>query len=210
MRKQKKGMFIVGLLAVMMLVCTGCGQESEYTPSPVVQYFGKSVQNGSIVYFGQYEQDGNTENGLEPIAWKVINTSGDQLTLVSVDCLEIAEYDVKEDVFLESALYTWLNTEFYNTAFLGEEQALIQGEHKVLLPYGYNEVAGPAEYTLAVQMREEIGDGYVSYWKLRDTYEFKMHASDYYGETIEVPMQTKNGVSPCITVNVGLAPGIER
>ena len=98
---------------------------------------------GSKVYLGMYEQDNNTENGKEKIEWTVLAKEGDRLLLISNYALEARPYNTEStDVTWESCtLRTWLNTEFYTSAFGAEEQKLI------------------AETTVTADMNPEYGIG---------------------------------------------------
>ena len=83
---------------------------------------------GDIVYFGSYEQDNDTTNGTEPVAWYVLDKSGGEATLLAVYLLDCQPYheDWEDDItWEECTLRSWLNSDFYNTAFVGEERAVI-------------------------------------------------------------------------------------
>lgn len=83
---------------------------------------------GDIVYFGNYEQDNNTSNGKEPVAWYVLDKSGGEATLLSVYLLDNQPYheDWGNDItWEECTLRSWLNGTFYNAAFSVEEQAAV-------------------------------------------------------------------------------------
>ena len=56
-RKMKK-LLAVCLTALVCWVCAGYAEETRV---------------GDTVIFGQYEQDGNLDNGSEPIAWQVLD-----------------------------------------------------------------------------------------------------------------------------------------
>ena len=76
---------------------------------------------------GAYDQDGNTDNGAEPIDWIVIADDGDHLLLLSEKVLEQKEFN---DQYTETSwetctLRTWLNGDFYNAAFNDEEKSII-------------------------------------------------------------------------------------
>lgn len=75
----------------------------------------------------------------EPLYWEVINT-GSETLLLSKDIIDSKKYDEQEDKYVEfngglkyaspvtweeSSLRSWLNSEFYNTAFSSEEKAKI-------------------------------------------------------------------------------------
>lgn len=85
------------------------------------------VAAGQIITFGSYEQDGNTANGKEPIEWYVLEASNGEAVLLSVYLLDCQPYhETWEDITWEDCpLRSWLNSEFYNTAFSAEEQQAI-------------------------------------------------------------------------------------
>ncbi|MCI5934036.1 MAG: DUF6273 domain-containing protein [Lachnospiraceae bacterium] len=81
---------------------------------------------GDTVFFGAYEQDGNEENGLEPIEWIVLAKNGDHTLLLSEYILEERKFDGHSYHWEDSDLREWLNTDFYENAFNTEDQANIQ------------------------------------------------------------------------------------
>ena len=83
---------------------------------------------GDIITFGTYEQDNNTGNGAEPIEWLVLDNQGDRMLVISRYGLDCQPYNTtKTDVTWETCtLRSWLNGEFYNTAFNDSEKALIR------------------------------------------------------------------------------------
>lgn len=82
---------------------------------------------GDIIYFGSYEQDNDLTNGTEPIAWYVLDKADGEATLLSVYLLDHQPYHKwNMDITWEKCtLRSWLNDEFYHTAFSEEEQAAI-------------------------------------------------------------------------------------
>lgn len=82
---------------------------------------------GDIVYFGSYEQDNDVVNGTEPVQWYVLDKADKEATLLAVDLLDCQQYhEADEDITWENCtLRSWLNGEFYNTAFSKEEQTAI-------------------------------------------------------------------------------------
>lgn len=84
-------------------------------------------QPGDLISFGIYEQDNNTANGKENIEWMVLAKEGDRLLLISRYALETRPYNTQpRDVTWETCtLRSWLNQEFYASAFNEEEQKLI-------------------------------------------------------------------------------------
>ena len=77
-----------------------------------------------VVKFGRYQQDDEEKT---PIEWVVKAVDGSKAFLVSRYALETRSYNwVMEKVTWEKcALRSWLNQEFYTTAFRTEEQKLI-------------------------------------------------------------------------------------
>ena len=73
---------------------------------------------GDHVYLGSYEQDGNVENGKEPILWRVLNIDGNEMILLSEYALDVrAFHPVSQEVTWEiSEVRRWLNDEFFEEA----------------------------------------------------------------------------------------------
>ena len=83
---------------------------------------------GSIVTFGHYEQDNDTENGPEDIEWIVLDVQEGRSLLISRDILAAMEYHYKTEDYIYwkfCSLRRWLNGTFLETAFSPEEQARI-------------------------------------------------------------------------------------
>lgn len=79
------------------------------------------------VFFGAYEQDGNTSNGKEKTEWLVLDKQGDEILVISRYGLDCKPYEKHyEDVTWETCnIRKWLNEDFLNEAFSAEEQAFI-------------------------------------------------------------------------------------
>ena len=88
---------------------------------------------GDYVAFGEYEQDNNTANGAETIQWQVLDKKDGKLLLMSKYALDAQPYhEVQEEVTWETCtLRSWLNEEFYNTAFNSKEQKYIKETYVV-------------------------------------------------------------------------------
>ena len=88
-----------------------------------------SVDVGDYITFGSYEQDNNTANGPESIRWKVLAKENGKLFLVSEYGLDAKPYNEEyEDIVTweTCTLRSWLNNDFYNTAFSSSEKTKIQ------------------------------------------------------------------------------------
>ncbi len=101
--------------------------ESIATPTFSAEGLNKA-QAGDTVIFGTYEQDNVTSNGAEAIEWYVLDRKGDELLLLSKYCLDAQPYHVEQKyiTWKDCTLRSWLNSEFYNTAFSSEEQSYIK------------------------------------------------------------------------------------
>lgn len=81
-----------------------------------------------VVTFGEYEQDGNLENGPEEIRWYVISIEDSKnVLLLCKDILDVMPYNWSDDAFKATSwkscsLRKWLNNDFYNAAFSKEEK----------------------------------------------------------------------------------------
>lgn len=82
---------------------------------------------GTYITFGSYEQDNNTANGKEDIEWLVLAKENNRLLVISRYALDSKPYN-DQDVAVTwetCSLRSWLNKEFFNTAFSSEAQAMI-------------------------------------------------------------------------------------
>lgn len=82
---------------------------------------------GDIVVFGSYPYLQNDRTyKVESIEWRVISNENGELFLLSEKTFSQPYHDTPEEVtWAECTLRTWLNDDFYNTAFNESEKALI-------------------------------------------------------------------------------------
>ena len=87
----------------------------------------KSVNVGDVCKFGSYEQDNNKSNGQEDIEWLVLEKDGTKILVVSKYALDCKQYNTSyTDITWETCtLRKWLNNDFINAAFSGDEKAMI-------------------------------------------------------------------------------------
>lgn len=151
-------LFLVIQLAVVSKVVfsVDTGDKGAAGPSPLPaepvadvssgSYFGDALYVGGKVQFGSYEQDGNSQNGPEPIEWDVVASYEDGYLLVSRYILDGMPWDdgsgdqqaleLKAEITYErSSIRKWIRDSFAN-AFTEEERAMIvpvavQGEDVV-------------------------------------------------------------------------------
>ncbi len=82
---------------------------------------------GDTVEFGNYEQDGNTDNGKEKMKWTVLDIKNGKLLLINNYCIEKRPYNdtFEETTWEECTLRKWLNNDFLTSSFTNEEAAKI-------------------------------------------------------------------------------------
>ena len=85
------------------------------------------ISVGEIVTFGAYEQDNDTSNGKEDIAWLVLDKQDGKALVISKYALDCQPYNTEyEDVTWQTCtLRTWLNGTFIKDAFSETEQGKI-------------------------------------------------------------------------------------
>ena len=93
------------------------------SPSRAEQVFEK----GATVFFGRYEQDGDEDNGAEPIEWLILDVEDGSALLMSRYALDaVAFNDFSEPTSWSACtLRTWLNYDFYRGAFDESERERI-------------------------------------------------------------------------------------
>jgi len=87
----------------------------------------KTAKVGDYVLFGMYEQDNNTSNGKEDVEWLVLEIKDGKALVISKYALDCQTYNTSDaDVTWETCtLRKWLNNNFINSAFTGDEKAMI-------------------------------------------------------------------------------------
>lgn len=115
----KKCVALLVLAAIVMAFFASCGDDSSDSL--------KNAKIGDYITFGHYEQDGDTSNGEEAIEWLVLDIQDGKALVISKYALDCQPYNVeKEEVTWETcSLRTWLNSDFYNSAFSSKEEARI-------------------------------------------------------------------------------------
>ena len=115
---QKKILLRAGfMLAAVLLFLAGTASAEDL---PAV---------GSVVTFGRYEQNNNSDDGAEPIEWIVLSVSAQDQTakLISRYLLDARPYSAADQntTWETSDLRAWLNADFADKAFTEAEMAAI-------------------------------------------------------------------------------------
>lgn len=87
----------------------------------------KNAKVGDRVFFGTYEQDGDTSNGKEDIEWLVLARENNRILVISEKALDCQPYneDYVDITWENCTLRKWLNGTFVNSAFSEAERAKI-------------------------------------------------------------------------------------
>lgn len=89
----------------------------------------KSLDFGSVVTFGSYEQDDNLENGKEPVEWIIVNRDRSSVLLISKKIIEFKPFNddsvSSASTWETSSLRKWMNGAFYNSIFNDDQKQLI-------------------------------------------------------------------------------------
>lgn len=87
-----------------------------------------NVKVGDYIKFGKYEQDNNTSNGKEAIEWLVLDVQGDKALVISKYALDAQPYNKTDEniTWEKCTLRSWLNNDFYNSAFTSSEKNKIR------------------------------------------------------------------------------------
>lgn len=107
------------LVLFLSLIYMACNAEESIDPAKIAV--------GDTVTFGSYEQDNHLDNGPEPIEWIVLDVKNNRALLISKYILDTQPYNSEyHDIAWEDcSLRSWLNHDFFNTAFSEREQESI-------------------------------------------------------------------------------------
>lgn len=88
---------------------------------------GVSAEVGEIFTLGQYDQNSNSEDGLEPIEWLMLSKEDDKALLLSLNTLDYQSYNSSggNTTWRDASLRAWLNDDFLSNAFCESEKAAI-------------------------------------------------------------------------------------
>ena len=104
-------------------------KDSNAQASTLLKDHPEVAQVGDIITFGNYEQDNKTANGKEEIEWKVLEKDQNgKMLLISRYALDCRHYHSKNEkvTWETSDIRSWLNNDFYNTAFTKSQRAKIK------------------------------------------------------------------------------------
>ena len=118
---------VISIIFLCVLATTG-KVSAIALKNPVMNSSGTSSV-WDCVYFGRYPQASDGKDGflVEPIKWRVLKVSENEVWLIADKKLDVIPYHktLTAVYFEDSYLKNWLNTVFLDTAFTEEEQAEI-------------------------------------------------------------------------------------
>lgn len=90
-------------------------------------YYLSKASVGDNIFFGSYEQDGDTSNGKEDIEWLVLAKENKKILVISKYALDCQPYNSSytHTTWEECSLRAWMNDDFLNNAFSAYEQSKI-------------------------------------------------------------------------------------
>lgn len=121
-------LLVVAVFVIVAAVCSRKKSTGSSTIAPTTKIVALSkAKAGDIVHYGSYEQDNDLSNGAEAIEWLVLDKQDGKLLLLSKDALDCKMYNKETGAVTweTCTLRSWLNGEFYNTAFRQTEQERI-------------------------------------------------------------------------------------
>jgi hypothetical protein len=116
---------IVVLLLALTVLLSFVGCKGKASRSDMDDL--KKAKVGSYVFIGEYEQDNDESTGKEAIEWLVLDKQEDKMLVISRYGLDCQPYNTEDvDVTWETcSLRKWLNSTFYEAAFIPEEKNVI-------------------------------------------------------------------------------------
>lgn len=113
--------------------------DSEDRAKAIKEELIEDAKIGDTIYFGDYEQDGDTDNGKEMIEWIVLDEQEGSILVISRYAIEAQKYNATSDeVYWEnSSLRSWLNGRFPDNAFSREDPSDVL--QTTLTNFGYPE-----------------------------------------------------------------------
>lgn len=114
-------------------------RNGDIVVDPTSQVYGNNFRFGSIITFGEFEQDGDESNGPEQIEWYLLHGHQDTAYLISKNVLFTAPYQSEEfangaqNKWDDSYLKHWLEGFFYTKAFDDTDKKYIYESENGLL-----------------------------------------------------------------------------
>ncbi|MBQ3864511.1 MAG: hypothetical protein II781_01585 [Clostridia bacterium] len=94
------------------------------------QFEFATIYPGQTILWGQFEQNNDISDGMEPIEWVILDSNGEYIRLISKEILDNQPYSTEgsENKWETSSLRKWLNETFYTSAFGPDFQKMITAD----------------------------------------------------------------------------------
>ena len=146
-RRRLPSLLLAGVLAVTTSVTAPVTSQAAGTENTELNNPRVVMNTCDTVYFGSYWQEDTNGDGKvdqtdkkQPIRWRILSQDGDDAYVIADKVLDCKPYNTNgvtitgEDgvtrtdyscTWETSTLRTWLNSDFYNTAFSADEKGVI-------------------------------------------------------------------------------------
>ncbi len=171
-----------------------------------------SIQAGTTqtVEMGSYEQDGNNDNGEEPITWNVLAVEDGKALLISKDILAYEYFDIGDNNYSTSHIQEFLSQDFLETAFQNDkDRCLIIGSPFLLSSdevVAYMPTEESRKCTPSNSVYERYGTTYGAYYWWTSSpskkYDYKSLYCDDEGKLKDDSCNIYKGVRPAIWVQL--------
>ena len=189
----------------------------------------RDIDVGSTVFFGLYEQNSNTKDGIEQIEWIVLTVADGKALLVSRNILAREPFDdssYPSSDWSNSSLRLWLNKVFFNGSFSAQQARYIQTvsvQSQSNPVYNTGTSAGVSQDTVFILSEDEL-NSYIGAeqigsffpqeqgdWWIRTAgkYDYYAMVADYYGDMDYNGEHVSRsiGIRPAIWVDLDLVNG---
>ena len=213
MKLKRASAFIVSI--IMLISVTGCGNntesnaKTELNAKEEVSIDFDMHSTGSVLQFGTFEG--------EPINWIVLNKQFDKALLMTEEPLTSKPFhsETSRATWENSTIRTWLNDDFYNSAFSEAEKNLIRETQNTSIINSHRFMSNNQEKTISTTekvflLSEDEVSSYQTYMKetafcwIRDTSTFDGCIIDYSTlfKVYDKDVEESHGICPAIWVDV--------
>ena len=161
------------------------------------------LKKGDTFEFGVWKE--------QPIEWQVLATRG-SILCISKYSIEKRRFDEESDVWKNSELRQWLNSDFYNKAFNSEEKSFLQpyeGDKVTLLSEEEAKKYLPSKSKRIANFKDGSREWWLQWWWLRSRVSYDLCAA-----TVHIDGSIYNGYvnddSGCVRPVILLRKDVEN
>ena len=137
----------------------------------------KAMEEGGLIEFGLFENDGDESNGPEPIRWRVLEIKDDHMLIVSKAPVRRMKYANQQEFSWEnSVVREWLNADFYEGAFSeSQRKKIMETAVKTGLKNGKEEMTKDRIFIPGKSMTENHLSKEEWMWSTEDNLSLSVH-----------------------------------